>query len=260
MTDFNSLPFISVGDQFISLGQAMQYLQRASKLAPFITEIVGQHMLLQELASRNDLEVGIAELEEQVHNFRNNQNLSTPESFQAWLSDRGLTYGAFHNLLTEAIKLEKLKSQITEQSTSEYFEQNHEALDQIKLTFIVVNNQETAAGFQQRITSGQASFDEIASECLNESVLKHSNQVVVKQGTLRRGQIPQELQEAVKSSTVGQSLGPIEINEQWWLLKIEDIQAAHLEGALKQQIEAEFFKKWLVDKIQQSPVKLVGSV
>jgi parvulin-like peptidyl-prolyl isomerase len=259
MTDFNTLPFLSVGEQSISLGQAMQYLQRSSKLAPFVTEIVGQHLLLQELASRNDLEVSIAELEEKVQSFRNQENLTAPDSFQEWLTSKGLSYGAFHNLLTEAIKLEKLKIQLTEKSASEYFAQNHEILDLVKLTFIVVKNQEIADGFRQRMNAG-TSFDEIVSECLNESFLKHSDQVVVKQGTLRRGQIPPELQESVKNSVWGQSIGPIEINQQWWLLKVDEIQAAQLDNTLKQQIETEFFKKWLVEKIQQSPVKLAGTL
>lgn len=259
MTDFSSLPFISVGEQIISLGQAMQYLQQSSKLGPFITEIVGQHMLREELAARTDLEVSIAELESHAHTFRDKQDLVTPENFQQWLSSRSLSYGAFHNLISDSIKLEKLKTQITEQATSEYFEQNHETLDEIKLTFIIAKNKETVSEFSRRIAAGQASFDEIALECFNASLLKHSDQLAIKQGTLRRGQIPPELQEFIKNSAIGQLVGPIEITELWWLVKIENIQASQLQGELKQQIEAEFFKKWLIEKMQQSPVKLVSS-
>lgn len=259
MTDFNSLPFISVGEQVISLGQAMQYLQQSSKLGPFITEIVGQHMLREELANRNDLEVSIAELETQAQSFRNQQNLTEPERFQQWLSEQNLTYGGFHNLIVDAIKLEKLKTQITHQSTSEYFEQNHETLDQFELTFIITKDKDMANELRQRIDRGQATFDDIASECLSAAFIKHSDQVTVKQGTLRRGQIPDDLQAIVNDSSIGQLIGPIEIADHWWLVKVENLEVAQLEGALKQQIEAEFFKKWLVEKMQQSSVKLVAS-
>jgi parvulin-like peptidyl-prolyl isomerase len=260
MTDFNSLPFISVGEQVISLGQALQYLQQSSKLGPFITEIVGQHMLREELAARTDLDVSIAELESQARSFREKQEITNPENFQQWLSERNLTYSGFHNLIIDAIKLEKLKAQIAQQPTSEYFEQNHESLDQFQLTFIIAKDKEAIAAFRQRIDQGQSSFDEIASECLSESFLKHSNQLGIKQGTLRRGQIPEELQTILRTSSVEQIIGPIEIADHWWLVKVEDVQAAQLEGELKQQIEAEFFKKWLVEKMQESSVKLVATV
>jgi len=259
MTDFSSLPFISIGEQVVSLGQALQYLQQSSKLGPFITEIVGQHMLREELTSRTGLDASIAELESQSQSFREKQNLTDPENFQQWLSEHSLTYSGFHNLIIDGIKLEKLKTQIAQQPTSEYFEQNHETLDQFKLTFIIAKDKEVTTKFRQRIDQEQSSFDEIASECLNESFLKHSDQLGIKQSTLRRGQIPEELQVILKSSSVEQLIGPIEIAEHWWLVKVEDVQAAHLEGELKQQIEAEFFKKWLVEKMQESSVKLVTS-
>ncbi|HEY9629713.1 MAG TPA: peptidylprolyl isomerase [Coleofasciculaceae cyanobacterium] len=259
MTDFNSLPFISVGEQMISLGQALQYLQQSSKLGPFVTEIVGQHMLREELASRTDLEASVAELESQAQSFREKQNLTDPENFQKWLSEQSLTYTGFHNLIVDAIKLEKLKTQIAQKPASEYFEQNHDALDQFKLTFIIAKDKEVTTRFRQRIDQGQSSFDEIASECLSESFLKHSDQLGIKQGTLRRKQIPEELQVILKDNSVEQLIGPIEIADHWWLVKVEDVQSAQLEGELKQQIEAEFFKKWLVEKMQESSVQLVAS-
>ncbi|WP_088888773.1 peptidylprolyl isomerase [Leptolyngbya ohadii] len=258
MTDFNTLPFISVGEKVISLGQALQYLQQSSKLGPFLTEIVGQHVLREELSMRSDLEVSIAELESQAQNFRNEQNLANPDSFEQWLSERSLTYSGFHSLIIDAIKLEKLKSQITQQSTVEYFEKNHETLDQIKLTFIITKDKDSSHSFRQRVDQGESNFDQIALECLSNTFLKQADDLTVKQGTLRRGQVPEELQAVIKDSTAGQLIGPIEISEYWWLVRVEEIQSAQLEGELKQQIEAEFFKKWLVEKLQESSVKLVG--
>lgn len=259
MTDFDAIPFLAIGAQTISLGQALRYLKRSGKLTAFLNEIVGQHVLLLELASRQNLDISIAELEQQVQSFRERQQLDNPDSFQEWLSSNGLTYGAFHNLVTDDLKVEKLKAQISEEPTSTYFNEHQDALTQVKLTYIVFTEQALADEVRQRIDQGKASFDDVASECLNQAFLKHSNQVALKQETLRRGQIRQELQSAIADMPVGQAVGPVGVDGQWWLLKVDEILEAKLEGALKQQLETDFFKRWLTERMQQAPVQLAGN-
>jgi len=256
MTDIDSLAFLNVGNRSISLGQALRYLQRSGKLMPFMSEIVGQHLMFEEIQSRADLEVGVAELEKAVETFRANQQLSDPDRFQQWLVGQGLSYGAFCTRVADELKIEKLKSHISEQNLSAYFESNHAALDQIKLTYIVANEQSVADELRKRIGRKKSNFDVIAAECINQVFLHESNQLSLKKETLRRGQLRQELKQALDQASPGDLVGPIEVEQRWWIIKVEDVQTAKLEGDLKQQLEADFFKQWLNERMQTMPIQL----
>jgi parvulin-like peptidyl-prolyl isomerase len=259
MSNLNSLAFLSIGNQAISLGQALQYLQRSGQLGSVLNNIASQHLLLQELQSRNDLEIGVAELENIVQSFRARQQLTDSSAFEQWLASSGLSYTAFINQVSEEMKLEKLKSIISEQQAANYFEQNHALLDQIKLTYIVVAEKEMAEALRKRIDEGNASFEEIARECINEAFFNNSEKISLKKETVRRGQIRAELKEAIEGNAAGAIIGPLEVDQRWWVLKVEEVLEAKLEGDLKQQLETEFFKQWLNQKMQQSPVALAMS-
>jgi parvulin-like peptidyl-prolyl isomerase len=254
MTDFNSLAFLSIGNQAISLGQALQYLQRSGQLNSVLNNITSQHLLLQELQSRNDLQIGVAELEVTVQNFRARQQLTEPAAFEQWLANSGLSYTAFLNQVGEELKLEKLKSLVSEQEASNYFEQNHISLDQIKLTYIVITEKEMAEALRQRLDEGNASFEDIARECINEAFFNNSEKVSLKKETVRRGQVRAELKQALEGAVAGTIVGPLEVDQRWWVLKVEELIEAKLEGELKQQLETEFFRQWLNQKMQQIPV------
>ena len=257
MTDFDSVALLNVGNQSISLAQALHYLQRSGKLMTFINEIVGQHVLTQELQSRADLNVSISELEAQVQSFREKQELTDAQVFEQWLASRGLTYGAFHTLMSDDLKVEKLKSQVSEESASNYFSENRESLDEVKLTYIVLVDQAKAEEFRQDIDSGKKSFDDIATECINAAFLNQSTDVSLKKETLRRGQLREELKELVAGSDPGTVLGPIKVGDRWWLVTIESVESAEFEGALKQKLEIELFRQWLTQRMQSQPIQLI---
>jgi parvulin-like peptidyl-prolyl isomerase len=259
MADIDSLAFLTVGNRSISLGQALRYLQRSGKLVPFVSEIVGQHLIFEEIQSRSDLQVGVAELEAAVQTFRANQQLTDADRFQQWLSNQGFTYASFCTRITDELKVEKLKAQISEPNLSTYFTTHHKALDQIKLTYIVTTDKNMADEFRKRINRRKSNFEAIATECINQVFLKDSDKVSLKKETLRREQLREELKEPLAAASVGDLIGPIEVEQRWWIIKVEDIQDAKLEGDLKQQLEVEFFKQWLNERIQQSPVQLAAN-
>jgi parvulin-like peptidyl-prolyl isomerase len=254
--DIDSLAFLKLGNRSISLGQALRYLQRSGKLMPFMSEIVGQHLIFEEIQSRPDLEISVAELEKAVEAFRVTQQLSEPDRFQQWLTTQGLTYGAFCTRVSDELKLEKLKAQIGQHDLATYFENNGRALDQIKLTYIVASEQSKADELRKRIGRKKSNFDVIAAECINEVFLNESNHLSLKKETLRRGQLRPELKQALEQSSTGDLIGPIEVDQRWWIIKIEEIQSAQLEGELKQQLEADFFRQWLNERMQQAPIQL----
>ncbi len=75
-------------------------------------------------------------------------------------------------------------------------------------------------------------------------------------GAVSRGTMPDALRAAINLANSGELIGPLEIDELWYLVRVEKILEASLEDQLKQELKDELFEQWLEEKIQNINVKL----
>lgn len=127
-------PFLTVDEQPISLTQALTYLQVSEKLQFFILEILRQIILEQEIQTREDLDISPTVSDQAVIDFRLEQQLTDPKTFQEWLISNDLDYFTFHSLITFKLKLEKLKTEVTEPKLQKYFIERKIFQDQVMLS------------------------------------------------------------------------------------------------------------------------------
>ncbi|MEA5504125.1 peptidylprolyl isomerase [Halotia wernerae UHCC 0503] len=247
-----SLSFLTVDDQPLSIDKAVKYLQASGKLSQFIGDILRQHVIEQEIQRRNDIEISPALTEQTIIDFRLKNQLTDPQTFQEWLKNNGTDYTTFHSSVTFGFKLEKLKNLVTETKLPEYFIERKIFLDRVILSRIVVNNPELSEELQTQIEEG-GSFEQLAKEYS----LSDDRMVNGMMGPISRGTMPDKLRAAVDIATPGQLVGPIEIEESYGLFRVEQFLPASLEDTqLKQALQNELFEKWLAEKIQKLTVKL----
>ena len=244
--------FLTVDEQSITLRECLKYLQTAGKLQGFLGDILRQHLLEQEIANREDLEISPAVIEQAVIDFRLQQQLTDPKVFQEWLNRNGSDYSTFHNQINSNFKIEKLKSVIADAKLQEYFIERKVFLDRVVLSRIIVENQELADELKIQIQEG-TSFEELAQE---HSVAddRISNGMM---GPVSRGTMPDTIRAAIDSAEPGDLVGPIEIEQRWALFRVEQVIPATLDNQqLRQTLQTELFDRWLSEKIQKMTVKL----
>lgn len=244
--------FLTVDEQSITLRECLKYLQTAGKLQGFLGDILRQHLLEQEIANREDLEISPAVIEQAVIDFRLQQQLTDPKVFQEWLNRNGSDYSTFHNQINSNFKIEKLKSVIADAKLQEYFIERKVFLDRVVLSRIIVENQELADELKIQIQEG-TSFEELAQE---HSIAddRISNGMM---GPVSRGTMPDMIRAAIDSAEPGDLVGPIEIEQRWALFRVEQVIPATLDNQqLRQTLQTELFDRWLSEKIQKMTVKL----
>jgi len=247
-----SQTLLTVNDQPIELAQALQYLQSAGKLKPFIGEILRQYVIEQELQTREDLEISPALTEQAVIDFRLQRQLTDPKVFAEWLASNGKDYGSFHNQIAMSFKLEKLKAQVTEPKLQEHFIERKIFLDRVVLSRIIVAEQELVEELASQIEEG-ASFEQLAKEYS----LADDRIVNGMMGPVSRGTLPDIVRAAVDSASPGEMVGPLEIEGRWVLFQVGQLVPASLEdGQLKQSLQNELFEQWLAEKIQKMSITL----
>lgn len=244
--------FLTVDRQSISVSQAIKYLQSASKLQPFIIEILRQHIIEQEIRLRKDLEINSAVVEQAIIDFRLQKQLNDPQVFAQWLASNGTDYKSFFEQIAFGFKLEKLKAQVTNTRLAEYFIDRKLFLDRVVISRIIVNNQELADELRSQINEG-SSFEELAKEYS----LAEDRIVNGMMGPLSRGSLPDALRSTVDLASPGKLIGPLEIDGLWCLFRLEEVLPASLEDQqLKQLLENELFDQWVSEKIKKMSIKL----
>jgi parvulin-like peptidyl-prolyl isomerase len=247
-----SSSFLTVNDQGIALAEVVKYLQISGKLGNFIGDVLRQHVIVQEINTRTDIEISSALIEQTIIDFRLKNQLTDPQKFQEWLTSNSTDYTTFHTSITFSFQLEKLKALVTESKLPEYFIEKKLYLDRVVLSRILVDSQELAEELQTQIEEG-SSFEQLAKEysLADERVFNGM------MGPISRGTIPDVLRAAVDATTPGKLINPIDIEGRFALFRLEQILPASLEDPqLKQSLQNELFEKWLGEKIQDLTVKI----
>ena len=244
--------FLTIDGVTLSLEQSLGYLRTAGKLSTVVLEIA-QHYLLENEIKALEISEPEADIVEQfILEFRLQQQLTSPESFQKWLLTNGINYAEFKQQVTFRIKQENLKEKVTELKVQKYFVQNKENLARVVLSRIVVQHPEIAQDLKAQLVDRGADFVQLAKQysTVDDAVVGGV------MGPVIRAQMPEMVRKATENAQVGQIIGPLQIEGRYCLLKVEQLLPASLEGALKRDLENLLFEEWLKEKLQNMNVKL----
>ena len=248
-----SIAFLKVNNQTISLSQAVGYLKASGKFGMFLAEILRQHILEHELAEVEAIDLDTAELEQTIVNFRLEKQLLDQNSFQNWLVKNGISYDNFRQGITNDLKLDKLKIKISQPKLEAYYQQQKPLFDRVVLSRIILSDRELADTLKAAISSGKNQFENLA----REYSVSDDRVVNGMMGPVSRGTLPDILKNMVDFAKVGEILGPLEIEGGYGLFRVEQFLDASLEDPkVKQELQNQLFEQWLQEKLQSLEIKL----
>lgn len=250
--DFDRIPFLVIGEQPISLGQTLGYLQLSGTLLPLIREIVNQHIILQEIQSRSDLEVSLADLEQAVIDFRLKQQLTEADRFQQWLARQGLDHTTWQNRVLFRLKVDQLIEKITESQLLLCFEQHRSAFDQVELACIITPDAAIADHISQQVS------EHTTLEQVLQFYAPTDAQTQILRGLVRQGKLPKELRSVIMTATPGEVIGPTQVEQRWCVFQVGQRIPAHLDRDLKRELQVHLFQQWLAEKVLSLSVQLAN--
>lgn len=248
-----SIAFLTVNNQTISLSQAIGYLKASGKFGIFLAEILRQHILENEVAEIEAIDIDISELEQTIVNFRINNQLLDQNTFQTWLVKNGISYDNFRQGITNDLKLDKLKAKISQPKLEEYYQQQKPFFDRVVLSRIILGDRELADTLKAAISAGKNQFENLA----REYSVSDDRVVNGMMGPVSRGTLPDILKNIVDFAKVGEIIGPLEIEGGYGLFRVEQFLDASLEDPkIKQELQNQLFEQWLQEKLQSLEIKL----
>jgi parvulin-like peptidyl-prolyl isomerase len=241
--------FLTIDNEPISLKQAIQYLQDTGRFQTFLLDILCQHALTKEMRSHIDLTLSKEALEQRLVDFRTQHNLSHPNDFQSWLSEQGVDYETFRQRSLWDLSLELLKEQINRAHLADFFQQQKPFLDQVILSWIVVDTEDLILEASQKLESG-LDFDQLV-----DAYASDDDAYGVEEPFSREG-MPAELKAAIAAIEPGNFTQPIYLDTQWYIFRLDALITAELNHELKKQLESELFGQWLSNRVEAMTVTL----
>ncbi|MEG4495404.1 peptidylprolyl isomerase [Microcoleus sp. D3_18_C4] len=114
---------------------------------------------------------------------------------------------------------------------------------------MVVNDEKFAQELKNRIIQG-SSFEQ-----LGRGYAANSEKVInFPTGTISRGEMPEQMRNAVDKARVGELIEPFLSDNNWFLLRIEQLLTVTLDGEIKRQLQNELFEEWLREKMTKSKI------
>lgn len=247
-----SIPFLTVDGDSISLNQALKYLRTSGKLQQLLAEVLRPYVLEKELEAREDIQGDPFRVEQAIIDLRLQSQLTDQARFTQWLKNNGLTYADLHNQIAFALKVEALKNEVTEPKLEGYFAEQKSTLDRVVLSRIIVNEKELAELLNKEILAQPSRFEALAKQ----HSIAEDRVVSGIMGPIPLAQLPEGLKTAVNTAKAGDLIGPLEIDGRFCLFRVEHFMPATLEGQLKRDLQNQLFDRWLQEKLQKMSIKL----
>ncbi len=248
-----SKPFMLIGEDELSLAQALKYLQTSGKLQSFVTEIARQYLLEKELETQETSALDAEKLQKSIADFRAQNNLNDSKKFQQWLDGNGMNYGMLEGQIANGFKMLQLKNSLTQGKVESYFAERQPFLDSVILSRIVVQDKELADSIYRKIVEEGGNFEDLVKEfsITNDRNLKGLI------GPVSMGTLPEEVKAAMEGANPGQIMGPFNVDGYWCVFRFEELQPADLDNPnLQRRLENEMFDRWLAEKLQTLKVKI----
>ena len=248
-----SVPFLKLDEQTLTLKQVVRLSQSAGGWQRFLKEVLQQHILENELEARLYITLEELEVEQGIIDFRLQNKLTETEQFNNWLTKNELDYEDFKNRIIFALKVDKLKTEITASKLEEYFKEKQHDLSQVILSRLILSNHQLAEKLKQKLDEDGDTFPELAKEYS----LTDDRETDGKVGPVRISNLPDSLKKALYSSQDGDMIGPLQIEGRYCLFRLEKFIPAALEGQLEKELQNQLFAQWVQDKLNKTDLQLV---
>jgi peptidyl-prolyl cis-trans isomerase SurA len=215
----------------------------------FLSRLIDNRLQLQE-AERDKIAVDEVELNEEIAERMKRFGTKTLEEFEAMVKGQGLTIDAVKKRLRDSLRVSKvirrrvaLRVSVTDPEINRYIEENRSKLD-TGLSYharhiLIVPANDTDAGWEaariradvirQQVTGG-ADFAELARQNSRDASAKEGGDL----GTLRRGELSQEIEEQILALRPGDVSPPYRSQLGYHVFRLESKET--LEGEALQRV------------------------
>ena len=238
LTTVNGKP-VTVNDVFV-------FLKATGQFRSAIYDVIEIEVIKQKAESMG---IGVSEAELQEHSDTRKRWLGL-NSVADW-HNHCRWVGINEEQWTKAVRTEFLRKRLQRRAIAaadikRYFNDNKAKLLTARLSRIVCADEASATSLVARVRLAPDQFPLLARQHSIEEQTRNGGGYL---GSFNTGILPAEIERVVFAAQPGEVLGPYGVNGHWTLYRVEGIDHAELDDALRTYISEKLFSEWLQNEV-----------
>lgn len=242
-------PIPSGIDCGLSVSDLLTSLRQRFRLAPLVREAFVEQAVLQ--AARDaQLHTSDAELQHAANRFRLRHGLSSAVATRRWLADKQVSPTDWEEALERDLLIEKFKDYLVTTRSEEYFATHAERYARVRLRRAIVTTEGLARELLAQVVEEGLPFEDVAARA--------DNPAAGDLGEVFRGQLPDDVGNAVFAAKSGDIVGPLSSPHGFALYQVSDIRTPALDASTLEAVRNDVFAAWLRNRMAGVTVRLTG--
>ena len=252
MEQFDSVGIAKVGAESVSLSDLIFHLK--TDLNQNVLDSTIHECLLRTASKEMGITVSDEDLQAAADDFRREKTLISAQETFDWLADNGLSMDEFERKLEGDIVLERIMGQVaSEEALWKVFNENITEFQHVKIGLIVVDKAGVAKEIVSRIQEGEADFIELS---LEHSIFREVEENGGYMGRAYRNDLPYEVDAQVFDDNAPGLVGPIEVGDNYYIVKIYEKMGAEFDKAARDLCSRMLLDQFLQEKSAAFGVKV----
>ena len=229
--------------------EVVRQLARYELLRPYISKQF-LDSTLQHVA------ISTEESQQLLTQFWQKEGFNNRETFGKFLQHEGINEETMIWRLSLPLRIERYSSERFGGKAEQRFLERKEQLDSVMYSLLRVKDPYLAQELYLRISEGEASFAELASDFSEGSEKNNGGSV----GPVPLRQAHPQLSEALRTNAPGVLIEPFRIDEWWLVVRVNRYTPAVLNEKTRKRMCAELFQTWLDEQITEQIQQLSSTL
>ena len=212
----------------------LELLRRTTFLKPFIKTMI-RDSLLDQIKLENKLD------DDLVEKFFKNRNIYDDQNKKNYLTKNLMDEKDLMRISSTQYKRNLFSSKLFEEKTEEFFKKRKEDFDQYIYSLIQVKDQNLAQELYLKLESDESEFSILSKE-YSLGPEKYRNGI---EGPISLSNINPKIKDILKSTDKGLVCEPLNINDTWLVIRLEEVIYAEFNETMKKILSNELFELFL---------------
>lgn len=205
-----------------------------------------------QAAAREGLAVSDAELQEAFDDFRRSLGLHKADDTNRWLREQGLRTEQVEAYVEALVVADKLAaSRVDDRQVESFYAQNPARFEYARVSRIVVADQGAANELALSLREEGEDFARLARSHSLDLETRIGGGFV---GLITRddtGGLPQADADRLFAAKAGEVVGPIRLENNYCLVRVEETGRRELDDGLRADIRAALYRQWLAEQMSK---------
>ncbi len=225
----------------IKVSEIIEWLKKNNLYTTILKKILYQK-IVETTALKRGLKVTPEEIQDEADSWRFAKRLYKASDTLEWLAERMIGVEDWQAGIRDRLLARKLAESLFDREAENFFDRHRQDYDRVILYQIVVPYEKLACQLFYQIEEQELSFYEAAHFY---DIDERRRLTCGYEGHFYRWNLNSDIAAAVFGARAGQLTGPIQTEQGYHLLLVEEVIPAELTPERREEIVSEMFDRWL---------------